>query len=162
MNSSLGDFFLGPGCPYLLVPSITAAFAEINIKISTPRFPLFSSVRNVNERTLLQRAGSVLTDRLTWLTACGLFKVIFGLSHSLFFFGCKFRLSYLLHSPKWTRGLFQPDPDFSISLLTLHSPFLTLSVWFLSHLFMLVASSLFAISLFSYWLSLHFTLQPFL
>lgn len=37
-------------------------------------------MRNLNERTLLQRASSVLTDRLTWLTACDLFRVIFGLS----------------------------------------------------------------------------------
>lgn len=157
MNSSpLGDFFLHRGCPCLSFPSITAAFAEIAIKISTPRFALFSGVRNLNERTLLQRADSVLTDRLIWLTACGLFNYFWSLSLSLslsFFFGCKFCLSYLLHSPKWTRGLFQPDPDFSISLLAVHSPFLTLSVWFLGHLFMLVASSLLAISLFSYWLS---------
>lgn len=82
MNSSpLGDlFFLHQGCPCLSFPSIAAAFAEIAIKISTPRFALFSGVRNLNERTLLQRASSVLTDRLTWLTACDLFRVIFGLS----------------------------------------------------------------------------------
>lgn len=63
------------------------------------------------------------------------------------FLECKFCLSYLLHSPKWTRGLFQPDPDFAISLLTVSSPSLTLSVWLLGHLFPLVASSLLAISL---------------
>lgn len=82
MNSSTrGDFFfLHQGCPCLSFPSIAAAFAEIAIKITTPRFALFSGVRNLNERTLLQRASSVLTDRLTWLTACDLFRVIFGLS----------------------------------------------------------------------------------
>lgn len=81
MNSSLLDFFLHQGCPCLSFSSITAAFAEIAIKISTARFAPFSGVRNLNERTLLQRAGPVSTDHLAWLTAFSrLFKVIFGLS----------------------------------------------------------------------------------
>lgn len=46
-------------------------------------------MRNLNERTLLQRDGSVLADRLTWLPAfSGLFRFIFGLSFWNVSFAC--------------------------------------------------------------------------
>lgn len=81
--------FLHQGCSCLSFPSITAAFAEIAIKISAPRFALFFRWGIWMKGRFFKEMALFLADRLTWLPAfSGLFRFIFGRSFWNVSFAC--------------------------------------------------------------------------
>lgn len=119
------------GCPCLSFFSSLLNLHRLASRFHPPPLSLHTppqvDYESEKRRALLQSGASPLcfdwparvAPRLQWFV---LLWVIFG---SLFYLS--FCRSYLLHSPKWTWGLFQPDPDFFFLSLSL-SPSLSVGL----------------------------------